>query len=352
MAIRYAAANGNWSDPATWVGGTLPEPGDSVHASTRTVTIDQDIEVERISTAANAPAAAGGGFVISSIPPEGRFLNCDIRAGTTPCLSVTANGDLRVLSVYGGTSTGSIAITFSGSGKIEALDVSAGAASAHGISTSTATEVVARDVVAGATTGHGIVHNGSGIITVRNVTGSTASTGTGVTVTLGATVIANNVTGLNGPGISAVHASAVVDILGEVRASNATYGANVPGSANVRVRGPLYNAPNNRVAIYCQYMMIPAGEPFYWEVRDDTGGTAGGAPVMLSNVHEDSPPPSEVRKGVIYGPGNNLVGTLDIPDPSAVAIGVPVDDTVGTAAVDVKGVAAITGAQIAVAIGA
>lgn len=48
MAIRYAVASGNWSNPAIWDGGTLPGAGDDVYCNSRIVTIDQNITVNSL----------------------------------------------------------------------------------------------------------------------------------------------------------------------------------------------------------------------------------------------------------------------------------------------------------------
>ncbi len=52
MAQRAAIASGNWSNPAIWNGGVLPEPGDVVASNGFTVTIDQNINVDSITNAA------------------------------------------------------------------------------------------------------------------------------------------------------------------------------------------------------------------------------------------------------------------------------------------------------------
>ena len=52
MALRAAVASGNWSNPAIWNGGVLPIPGDIVASNTFTVTIDQNINVDRITNTA------------------------------------------------------------------------------------------------------------------------------------------------------------------------------------------------------------------------------------------------------------------------------------------------------------
>ncbi len=40
---------------------------------------------------------------------------------------------------------------------------------------------------------------------------------------------------------------------------------------------------------------------------------------------------SNVRLGIIYGPNNDYTGTCAVPSATTVSLGVPVDNTVGTA---------------------
>jgi hypothetical protein len=48
MALRAAVASGNWSNPAIWNGGVLPSAGDIVASNNFVVTIDQNINVDRL----------------------------------------------------------------------------------------------------------------------------------------------------------------------------------------------------------------------------------------------------------------------------------------------------------------
>jgi hypothetical protein len=113
MAERYAVATGNWSNTATWDGGTLPGAGDDVHANNYEVTIDQDITVASLRTTAGTTAVAGGTFAVSS---GNRTINADTYMGSglaTYCLQsvssgrFTQNGDS-----YGSASQNSSAGTF------------------------------------------------------------------------------------------------------------------------------------------------------------------------------------------------------------------------------------------------
>ena len=65
MANRYAVASGNWSNTATWDGGTLPGAADIVRPNGFNVTIDQDITVTALRNDASTPAVAGGTFTLT-----------------------------------------------------------------------------------------------------------------------------------------------------------------------------------------------------------------------------------------------------------------------------------------------
>ena len=67
MANRYAVASGNWSNTATWNGGTLPTSADVVRPNNFTVTIDQDITVQELRNDASSPAVAVVTFPLEDI---------------------------------------------------------------------------------------------------------------------------------------------------------------------------------------------------------------------------------------------------------------------------------------------
>jgi hypothetical protein len=52
------------------------------------------------------------------------------------------------------------------------------------------------------------------------------------------------------------------------------------------------------------------------------------------------PATNNVRTGIAYGPTNNLTGACAVPPAAAVSLGVPVDNTVGTASLDANALAA------------
>ena len=98
------------------------------------------------------------------------------------------------------------------------------------------------------------------------------------------------------------------------------------------ISGPVYILPSNRNTL--------------------TGyTTAVGTPVTFYNslsVNGLLPPVSSVQAGVVYNVGNS-VGTMAVPSASAVQFGVPVDNTIGTAALrpqDVWGYARLSATQV------
>lgn len=54
MPLKVAIADGNWSNPATWVAGALPRENDVVASNGFTVTIDQNITVIQLTNTAQA----------------------------------------------------------------------------------------------------------------------------------------------------------------------------------------------------------------------------------------------------------------------------------------------------------
>jgi hypothetical protein len=98
------------------------------------------------------------------------------------------------------------------------------------------------------------------------------------------------------------------------------------------ISGPVYILPSNRNTL--------------------TGyTTAVGTPVTYYNTLSVTgllPPVSSVQAGVVYNVGNS-VGTMAVPSASAVQSGVPVDNTIGTAALqpqDVWGYARLSATQV------
>lgn len=115
MAIRYAVQNGNWSNPVTWDGGTLPAAGDDVYADGYTITVDQDINVGSLHTDLRTGGTAGGTFNVSVASGQTRTITCtgpepNVVAGPSSCIAISSPPAAATVvtncSPRGGTSSG------------------------------------------------------------------------------------------------------------------------------------------------------------------------------------------------------------------------------------------------------
>lgn len=357
MALRYAVATGNWSNPAIWNGGTLPGVGDQVHANTFTVTIDQDIDVEYISTANGAPAVQGGGFSLNSIPGGGRVLTCSAYGGSTPCLTVNAAGAITGLkTVQGGTLTNSFGMNILASlGLVtisaETINGSPGGVNGgHGITVGAGTSL---DITADTIQGGG----GTSI-------GVNASVSAGFSLTIDVNVIRGNYIGVQAARVSYITAN-------EVYGGSLHVGLNIPTSVasssfdlgrceasttsaavtttnamtNMRVTGPIINAPNGRQALFVPYFMIKSD---FTEIQmtDDSGDGAWGQPMRLSANVVNPPVPADVRAGTTFGVAGELTGTMAVPPAEAVSHDTPTGVEVGTASLPLEPLADVLEQQL------
>jgi len=372
MAIRYAVANGNWSDTATWDGGTLPAVDDDVFANNFTVTIDGTFTVLSIRNSSNAsPAISVGGFftfanggILTCTSDQGIYVGLAnvptlqmtlssgnvgtfygtvltmvnitnytaIRLSNTGTLNLVGNYSVDgsvtnsngnkalIISINGGTLniTGELNNTanIGGSQSSRTLDITGGVVNITGD--------VNNSVTGTSTTICPTVIVNSGII---NVTGNVTTTGRYAITSSGNVNIIGNVT-TNGliQSINMLTAS-TIDITGSVTSGNSTPAIVGTVATFAIVRGNIINV-SPYVGIYSGRIVIDDNTSS-WTFRDSvnsTDRTLYAAGVALGNPNED-----DVREGVDYGPSLELTGTLAVPTPDNVRKGVPTDDTVGTA---------------------
>jgi hypothetical protein len=67
----------------------------------------------------------------------------------------------------------------------------------------------------------------------------------------------------------------------------------------------------------------------YYQIR--SANLAVIRPLYTADSVGGNPAVANVRSGTIYGPSSELAGTLAVPPTGSVALGVPVDNTTGTA---------------------
>jgi len=374
MAFRYAVASGNWSNTATWDGGTLPTSSDDVFSNNFTVTINGTFTVLSIRNTLNAALptiVAGGQFIFAN----GGNLTCTAAqaiyvGSTTPTLEMTLvsgntgtfNGNVLIL-----TNTASyIAIRHSSSGTLNLngnynLDNTAARTLIAVTSTGTLNIVgdVSSTMTGSSNSANTLLMSTAGTI---NITGNiTASTNTQlasppISMSAGTINITGNTTANITPAIylsgavnytqvgnvnasttqAAIYnitAAATISITGTITASTgapAIYSAfaltsGYSSSTYVKVSGNVVNTSNN-MAIVAPRVTIDTNTST-WLFQISTGGnrTLYAAGVALGN-----PATNNVRFGTTYGASSELTGTLRVPTAANVLSGVLVDNTTGT----------------------
>ena len=108
MANRYAVASGNWSNTATWDGGTLPTSADDVYSNNFNVNIDQNITVLSLRNTSATLIAQGGTFTFNTAGITANISN-NIFMATSTVISfilVTATTGTVTLSIPNGNIVG------------------------------------------------------------------------------------------------------------------------------------------------------------------------------------------------------------------------------------------------------
>jgi hypothetical protein len=364
MALKYPLANGNWSNAANWNGGTVPAIGDDVRANGFTVTIDVDINVSQISTAASVPALAGGGFVVST----NRTLTCDINWGTSVTLTSSGSPNVTIIgNIYGiQGGVGGLTVSFGSAASVLNItgNVFGASNNSGGTIQSAGTVNFVGNVFGGAshnTASCILITAGGNLVYTGNIT---AGGGIGPAV-----VMSGNTSTINGniyagaPG----GANAGLRITAGINTINANcYGSNIAGatSSGLNVTGSISTVVNGTVyagTIATSYGLSSSSASVVLSNIEFTNGNTpisgfikfkNTAPTitvtkadnttqqLVDPLTTDIPVITNVRNGVVYASGS-LTGTLAVPPASSVAVGVPIDNTVGTAIITVTDMGAL-----------
>ena len=326
----YALANrsGNWTDSSMWMNLETPMSSHDVYANSFTVNIDTNINVRSLNT------YSGGGFIVD----RSRTLNITgdgIIAGTTPCVVCTIQDGSTVYlnsRITGGTSTDAFGFNNSSLGTIRWT-------SPGGIRGGTGTRA------------HGLMNNSYGTLyTVGPLSGGGTATTYGV--------YNNNIGYINHVG----------DIFGGVNGAGL---AQNPGFVGiVYVTGRIKSSPNANGLVYqvrtsasnlrlCssfetdiitgrvpalapQFLLLP--KPYASYTRTFSPSSASKL-LSYSAVDDYSiylhPEAKDVEYGVTYGAYDlsgipvQLIGSMFVPDRTAVEYGVPVGTTTGAGLIGV-----------------
>jgi hypothetical protein len=351
MALILSAASGNFNATATWVGGVVPTVGDEARASTgHTITITANANCDLISNLGT------GNFVISN----GVTLTANITSGS----STTNTYVLRFLEaspavayvvgnvVYATTNSAS-GINNAGTGTLSLTgNVSPGGlgSSAFGVNNTSSGVILITGNCTGATWTNSLcVNNNSiGSITITgNVIGGNNVGSPGVNnATTGPVTIVGNVSGGTvSPGLLN-NSTGTITLTGELTASTAAHAVtSTNASSVVRVSGSFIYASNGLVPVNTTKFILLT-TPTAARTRYALNGTGTFVDMFTADNTGLGPATNDVRSGVTY---SGMTGSLAVPLPSQVAVGVATDDTVGTAALtpaDVRAALGLTSANL------
>jgi len=351
MALINSAATGNFNATGTWTGGVVPGAGDEARvANGHVVTITANATCTLLSNTGT------GYFVLNS----GVTLTANVTNATTtqniPCVRFTSASPASATIVGNITATG-------------------GASNAHAVqNSSTGTLNITGNVTGGsAQTSNGVVTTTSGTINITgNCTGGTSGNCFAVNNTNGQIVVTGNVTGgsataavgfpsgisndtgtvtvtgiVSGGAIASSHgilnnSTGSVTVVGEVIATNGANGINSTNTSSVvRASGSMTYSANGTLPIFANRFFLNNATPSLARTRYALNGTStyfdmSGADVVAAGGVATS----DVRSGVTYA---GLTGTCNVPPAGSVALGVPVDNTTGTATLTAANVRAALG---------
>jgi hypothetical protein len=397
MANVRAVKSGNWSDTTVWSTGALPTTADDVYANNFTVTIDQDVTVLTLRTTSATGISAGGGFVISTSVTVTCTNSIGIQPGTTTAVTVSANSPAVVtinsnltsspttnsvncilksgtctLNVTGTTLTGGGGsdrhfLNINASGTVNFVgNVRGFWSSSRGILINTGATGAILNVTGDINPDRplGSAQNAlpiviSSVCTV-NITGNVYGdfgNSTGVSINAAASVyITGNVfggqqaSGTGGLGIS-TSAAVYLSIVGIIDAdyigasTEAVAVASTSTSAINLFTGPFVVGRYGTMPFLVSRMHLKPTANSYFEFRDNStnGALPPGAVASASYLYSPStvvngPSQNDVRFGTVYASGSQT-GQMRVPLPSQVSVGIPVDNTTGSAV--------LTGADIA-----
>lgn len=113
MALRYAVANGNWNDTATWSttpsgagGASVPGTGDTAYANNKAVAVNVNATCSVVKNSNGDGATAGGTFTLAN----GVTLTADVEGGATATCVTYAGNTPNSASIVG-TILGSVGLT-------------------------------------------------------------------------------------------------------------------------------------------------------------------------------------------------------------------------------------------------
>ena len=307
-------------------------------------------------TAVATGGTTGGGCTVASTRSITANVICS--SAGTPVITLNSGTLTVVGNVTGGGGNVSHGIHMFGSsnllitGNVTGGTMNPLGGNSNGIRTgSTGTITIVGNVIG--TTGSPAIYNeSSGSITITgNVTaGSSAGVNTyGIhSVAVNSIIVTGNVTGDAVDGIH-VTAACTVTVNGDVYSGAVGAGVHSTSlSAKVIVNGNMISSSTGVGPVGRVCLLISPSAQITHTYRVNNAGSAGVARSLYTGgVNLGQPVAANVRSGTTYGAASEYTGTLAVPSPTLVAIGVATDNTVGsyapTGGLDAAGVRSAIG---------
>ena len=369
MPNRWPIANGNWSNAAIWSGSLIPTASDDVFLNNQVVVVDQDITVASIRNAATSSAVANGRIEIYN----NYVINCSSIRGTSTATylvfnyntgSTTLNATLNISSsglcvdnisagiinvvgdvhspnnvsvgnLYSVRNFSSGILNIIGNVLPIAITNGDGNGTIHNLQNGTVN--ITGNVQGGAAGGGGsvrtILNASTGQINITgNVIGSITGTGNTSQVisntSIGQLTITGNVTANIYPAITSTTAG-IINVIGQLQASSLANAVSSTSTTATNVfSGPFINS-GSRNAINCYNVRLYDDNTTRYTIG--VSGSTDTISLLSPDQVTGVPSGSNVRAGILFGPGNELTGSMQVPNPQSVSVGVAVDNTVGTA---------------------
>ena len=334
MANYKAVASGNWSDLAIWeddstgsfVASTvLPGASDDVYGNNFSVTIDQDITVASLRTTSATGISQQVWTNIAFTILASRNITCTGQGIVTPLAqtrTMRINALNSTVNIIADVTTGN----YGGGGDDYAIQL---------VSTPTLTVNHTGNVYflytgsnysRGIQVSSGNIYNLTGNVygqgVFRRTTPIYLATGTG----------SFNLTGnLYGGACIGANGNSNINIIGDISVTTNTNAIDIwdyfYAAINLTFSGNITTTTANTI-LFTTLNVHPTGD-ISWQFLTTNAGQY--RTLYTPGVNTGHPAEANVRTGVVYGPTNNLTGTCAVPPAAAVSIGVPIDNTVGTA---------------------
>lgn len=324
----YAVQSDIWSKPTTWLNNTLPTTASDVWPYGFTVEIDTNVTVQSVKNSAN-----GGGFNVYN-PVTLTLLGDGVVPGSVTAITCFTGGTdtLTVVgTVRGGTATTSYGIYNSEAGTIRCI---------------TTQGIIGN-------TGIGIYNSSAGsVYVIGPVYGSaSAANGYGIYNAISGYInVVGNIYGGNGVSSHGVYLEPTTDITGILRVtgdisagtqSNGVAGANT--WADIQLCSKFTsNVTNGRQAINVpRFLLNPKPYASYTKFAVNATSQLLNYSAVDDYTIYLHPEATNVELGTTYGALTlsgipiQLVGTMGVPDRTAVSYGTLVSNTVGVGIVSV-----------------